>query len=214
MKFFSFLFSCILLPFVSAKFFENEIEIISPCDGSVKFNFWKHNQQFLFKANEPLYLQKWYVKIEKVIVEMDCIPNFTAMFNFRGNINDKLIVSDSNWKCDNVPAQIFTKKNDFWVPSYVFQNFDMLISYWIGLNTLSKLQCIITPDNYIDSVMTTIPDMESSAPIPSPLTLSPTFVEKENSYTQNPTIMITKSPSSILPPIPTTAPITPSPTPS
>jgi hypothetical protein len=176
---------------VFAKFFNDQIEIISPCDGAIKFDFFKHNHYFPFTANNALQLQQYYLKINKITVTIDCNPDYPAMFNLRANINDKLIVSDNKWICNNHKSKVYVSKEGYFTPDYTFQNFDMLMSFWIGFDNLSKITCTLIPDDYVDSVIDTIPsqtESSTSAPTKTPSTVS-------SMLTKNPTYQITKSPT-------------------
>ena len=65
---FSLLRLLVFLPLVSSKFYNFKLELISPCDGKLQINFVKLNHIFPFYANQPLFIDNWYLYIHSIIV--------------------------------------------------------------------------------------------------------------------------------------------------
>ena len=206
MSSFFFLYFFTFFPvFVFSKFFHFHSELISPCDGTIQVDFLKHNHIFKFKANEPIILDKWYLHVQKINVHVICNPGFIASFNYRGNVNEKLIISDQRWLCNGGIPEIYDG-----IP-YSFSTFDTLKSLWIGYHDDSTISCTIHPDAYIDYIPITYTESPTSFARPA-LTSFPTTQTIEPtsnimSYTKNPTKVITKSPSinddEVITPVPT-----------
>ena len=216
---FFFLYFFLFFPvFVFSKFFHFHSELISPCDGTIQVDFLKHNHIFKFKANEPIILDKWYLHVQKINVHVICNPDFIATFNYRGNVNEKLIISDQRWLCNGGIPEIYDG-----IP-YSFSTYDTLKSLWIGYHDESTISCTIHPDAYIDYIPITYTESPTSFARPA-LTSFPTSQTIEPtsnimSYTKNPTKVITKSPSindgEVMTAAPTPSPtsyVTPAPTP-
>ena len=213
LTFFYFYFLC-FPAFVFSKFYHFQSELISPCDGTIQIDFFKHNHIFKFKANQPLLIDNWYLHIQKLNVHVVCNSDFIASFNYRGNVNEKLIISDQRWLCNGGIPEIY---DGF---PYFFSTFDTLKSLWIGYHDDSTISCTIHPDVYIDYIPITYTESPTSlarpalTSFPTSQTIEPT--SNTMSYTKNPTKVITKSPSinddEIVTSVPTPL-ITPAPTP-
>ena len=194
-------------PFVSAKFYHFHGELISPCDGELKVSFAKHYHIFPFKAWVPLMFDRWLLYTQSLKVHVQCLPHDQAMFNTRMSVNEKLIASNQNWKCNEETADIFDGY------SFNFEMFDLLKSFWVGKKSTPEISCVLYPemyeeDLYIGETWTPTVSVER--------TKQPTIL---SDFTRNPTIPITKTPaydnddiSPAMTPSPTV--MTPSPTPS
>ena len=194
-------------PFVSSKFYHFYGELISPCDGELKVSFAKHYHIFPFKAWVPLMFDRWLLYTKSLKVDVQCLPYDQAMFNTRMSVNEKLVASNQNWKCNEETADIFDGY------SFDFEMFDLLKSFWIGKKSTPQISCVLYPemyeeDLYIGETWTPTVSVEQ--------TKQPTIL---SDFTRNPTIPITKTPayqnddiSPVMTPSPTS--MTPSPTPS
>ena len=189
-------------PVVFSKFYHFYGELISPCDGELKVSFAKHYHTFPFKAWVPLVFDRWLLYTNEINVHVQCLPTDEAKFNTRMSVNEKLISSNQNWKCDNQIVDIFDDD------PFVFGMFDLLKSFWIGRTDQSEIFCVLYPETYEEDLFIG----ETWSPtVSTEETKQPTIV---SDFTRNPTVEITKSPVSFNDDYTPSVTSTPVPTPS
>ena len=187
---FSLLRLLVFLPLVSSKFYNLKLELVSPCDGKLQINFVKLNHIFPFYANQPLFIDNWYLYIHSILVNVDCLPDTVAMFGTRMTVNEKIIVSDTNWKC-NQKTSVYNQN----VYPHTFTYYELSPSSYIGSQDNHKISCILDPETYSSSniVLDTSLVPTYSPTVLQSMTKSPTMMFYS---TKNPTKLITKTKAS------------------
>lgn len=151
-----------ILYFFTPLLYNFQLELTSNCKGDIHLFFWKNFYIFRFRPNEIIYLHKILLPIKNLKIVVYCPSNETALFHLYSKINDKLLISDPEWKCNGYSVDTYYSPISDNLYHYPFNN-----SYWIGYHNESIISCY-PPSDFFTKISN--PCLRKSrTPTPTPI---------------------------------------------